>query len=191
MTECLNQEEFDALLDKDANPQIQEKLRLHVASCDACQRELESLQHVDQMILDAHASIEPRVEWMADMRAMLAAESTRVDSRTVQLSNRPIQRTIPTSVLTTAAVLLIAATLALCFYPSDSKKPLGKTDQLAQDSQSNASPNPLPIDRALHAQSLASKEPAVIAKGDFLAARHPGGDDEIELYWVLPIQRKN
>lgn len=191
MTECLTPEDFDALRNEVLSPHRSQDIRLHIAACDACRQEWEAFERIDALIVEDYSEIEPRAEWLADMQAMLAVDSTRVDTQRILVTHRSNHFTVLSFAITTAALILIAAILAPWFFKSDNKQPLGTTGTVAQDSNSANTTDFAPIDRSVDVQGSVAKEPTVLAHRDFLVGKHPGDDDEIELYWVLPVQRKH
>lgn len=186
MTNCLNPQDFDAFRDGDLSPEQRQMFLLHITGCDACREELAALQQMDAELKAAHQAISPRAEWIAKLESLVNVDSTRV----VTKSSKQASQLRPLVGLATAAILLITASLAVWNFRSTEKQASNPTiksnsesilpdaPQLAISVSTADNPTPMP------------REPAVLAQGDFLVGRHPKSDDEIELYWVLPIQRK-
>jgi hypothetical protein len=184
MTECPQIEEIDAFRHGELGLERRAILHAHIEACEVCQRELSALQEVDSHIVKAHNAIEPRDEWISAMKAMLAAGGNRIDTTIEDGANR-IRNFV---VLATAALLLIAASLAMWFFSEGRNGSLISKNTSAPDSETSQQNTPRERDRTDPGGAV--KEPTVLAQGDFLVGRHPGSDDEIELYWVLPIQHK-
>jgi len=51
-------------------------------------------------------------------------------------------------------------------------------------------PPTTPSDQTVDDSPSAPNEPTVLAQGGFLVGKHPDDEDEIEVYWVLPVPQK-
>lgn len=187
MTKCSTSDDFEAFVNGDLTSQARDSFLEHIRSCNRCSRELELLQQTDALLKKSHREIIPRAEWIAEMEAMLLADSLVTQSHVMRVSYR-IRNFVT---LTTAALLLIAATLAVWFISEGKRPAVQPSDKVVtHDSNSTAERQITPDHRASNEDSLVPREPTVLAQGGFLVGKHPADEDGIEVFWVLPIARK-
>lgn len=185
MTKCLSPEEFNAFLNGDLNSDASDDALEHIRSCDECRRELELYQRTDDLVKRAHNEIVPRSEWLADMQTMLLTESMEIQAKTLEVNYRIRYF----AGLATAALLLIAATLAVWSFRDGLISAWHLSDKVAQDVRPIEPPT-TPSDQTGDDSPSASNEPTVLAQGGFLVGKYPDDEDEIEVYWVLPVPQK-
>ena len=186
MTNHLSPQDFDAFRAGELNPEHCHAFQTHIAVCDVCREELAALQQMDADIKAAHQAITPRAKWLADAEALLNEDSARV----VTKSSEPTRQLRSLVGLVTAAMLLITASLAVWTVSRPEKKASIPIIKSNPESILSETPQFATNASAADIQKVTTKEPAVLAQGDFLAGRHPKSDDDIELYWVLPIRHK-
>ncbi len=186
MINCLSTQDIEAFHDGNLDPHLQQKFHSHIAGCDVCRTELEALQRADAQIMAAYQSIEPRPGWIAEVEAILTSDSIQNDLNSSKHRHR-LRRFVG---LATAALLLIATGLALWLVTPAEKQPSLLADKVTHESTSTKASRVAARDLVADDRELVSKSPAVLAQGDFLVGRHPDSGDDIELYWVLPIQHK-
>lgn len=185
MTKCLSTEDFNAFLNGDLNSEVSDDALEHIRSCDECRRELELYQHTDDLVKRAHNEIVPRSEWLADIQTMLLTKSVEIQEKTLDANYR-IRNFAG---LATAALLLIAATLAVWSFRDGLSSAWQPSDKVAQDVRPTEPPT-IPSDQAFDHIPAVSNEPTVLAQGGFLVGKYPDDEDEIEVYWVLPVPQK-
>jgi hypothetical protein len=186
MTNHLNPQDFDAFRAGDLSPELHQAFQSHIAGCDVCRGEFVVLQHLDDEIKAAHLEITPRTEWIANLETLLNADSARV----VTKGSKQTRQFRPLIWLATAAMLLVTASLAVWNFSPPEKKASTPTIKSNPESILSGTPQFATNASAADIQKVTAKEPAVLAQGDFLVGRHPKSDDDIELYWVLPIRHK-
>lgn len=184
MNDCLTPQDIEVFHDGNLSPHRRQAILSHIAGCDVCRMELDALQRMDAQIIAAHHAIAPRAGWITEMEAVLASDSAQNDSKNVKQKfvSRPLVG------LATAALLLVATVLASrSFIPAKNQLSI-PADKFAQKSISTEATHEDGKDLAADNRPLEPHSPAVLAQGDFLVGRHPGSGEDIELYWVLPIQ---
>jgi hypothetical protein len=186
MTNCLNPQDFEAFRDADLSPEQRQAFRSHIAGCDVCREELAAFRQMDAEIKASHQAITPRAEWLTNLESLLNAGSSRVDTK----SSKQTRKLQPLVGLATAAILLITASLAAWNFRPTEKQASTPTFKSPPESTLPEAPQLASNVSTADKQTTMPRESAVLAQGDFLVGRHPKSDDEIELYWVLPIQRK-
>lgn len=187
MTKCSTPEDFEDFVSGDLNSQARDSFLEHIRSCNKCSRELEIRQQTDALLKKSHGEIMPRAEWIAEIEAMLLADSLATQPHVMRTSYR-IRNFVT---LATAALLLIAATLTVWFITEGKRPAVQPSDKVVtHDSNSTAERQITPDHRASNEDSLVPREPTVLAQGGFLVGKHPADEDGIEVYWVLPIQQK-
>jgi hypothetical protein len=141
---------------------------------------------MDEQINAAHQALTPRDEWLADMEALLYTESTKDVTKSFKLP-RLLQMPVG---LATAAILLMSAILGIVnLTPAEKQSSIPVANGDAKLTLPEA-PQLTTRESDVDHQDQLPKEPSVLAQGDFLVGRHPSSDDDIELYWILPIERK-
>lgn len=182
MTKCLSPEDLFAFLNGNLNSEASDDALEHIRSCDECRWELELYQRTDDLVKRAHNEIVPRSEWLADMQTMLSTESVEIQAKTLDVNYRIRYF----AGLATAALLLIAATLAVWSFRDGLSSAWHLSDKVAQDVRP-IEPPATPSDQTGDDSPSASNEPTVLAQGGFLVGKYPDDEDEIEVYWVLPV----
>ena len=185
MTKCLSPEDFNAFLNGDLNSDASDDALVHIRSCDECRRELELYQRTDDLVKRAHNEIVPRSEWLADMQTMLLTESMEIQAKTLDVNFRIRYF----AGLATAALLLIAATLAVWSFRDGLSSAWHPSDKVAQDVRP-IEPLAIPSAQTFDHIPAVTNEPTVLAQGGFLVGKYPDDEDEIEVYWVLPVPQK-
>jgi anti-sigma factor RsiW len=186
MTKCLTIEDFDTLRVGDISPDQRQLFQSHIAECDTCREEFLALQQMDEQINAAHQAITPRDVWIADMQALLHSESAKGATKSIKL---PRGLRIPVG-LATAAILLMSAILGIVnLTPAEKQTSIPVHSDDAKSTTPEV-PQLTTSESDVAHQDQPPKESVVLANGEFLVGRHPSSDNDIELYWILPINRK-